>query len=72
MLLCLVFSRHIIPARKCLTALYLTSFAHYILLYHCILVTCAEMLGLCLMWDQKIGGSWVFGFISFSSATMLT
>ena len=47
MLLCLLFSRHILPARKCLIALHLTPFAHYILLYHYILVTCAEMLGLC-------------------------
>ena len=73
MLLCLVFSRHIIPARKCLIALYLTSFAHYILLYHCILVTCADMLELCGSQDWMIPG---FGFVSFKnqqgSSTILT
>jgi hypothetical protein len=47
MLLCFLFSRHILPARKRLIALHLTVFAYYILLYHFILVTCAEMLGLC-------------------------
>jgi hypothetical protein len=47
MLLCFLFSRHILPARKRLIAHYLTVFAYYILLYHFILVTCAEMLGLC-------------------------
>jgi hypothetical protein len=47
MLLCLLFSRHILPARKCLTSLHLAPFVHFIVPYHFILVICAEMLGLC-------------------------